>query len=299
LFYGDRFGQNVPAGIRLGPVKLYLAGNPDDAKIFFKPTPGLASHLGVAFAMKNVLGTPAHTLPLYERDESGQLAVPLLGSKTPKEHRIRYFHGRAAHHFLTGQNGLRIGERYLEILSQNLRTDTCVRYEWTKSVDLSLFIQNLVFPAGTESIFGSAILSLNPNLTEDFWNFERNIPTLLKQVPRWLAPRAHRSRDKMQGIIKRWHAYANERTDFNKVGSKDSDWEPFLGTKFVKERQRFLHDIDIMDADGRASEDLGLLFAYVHPLRLVSLILTSGNAQSYGEFGHRCLLDHLRSLQTA
>jgi len=215
--------------------------------------------------MKNVFGTPAHIVPLYERDDSGLNAIPLPGSKTPKEYRLGYFRGRAAHHFLAGQSGFRIGERYLEILSRNMMTDICVGYEWTKLVDLSLFVQDLVFPAGTESLFGSTILSLNPNLTEDFWIFERNIPILLKHVPRWLAPRAHRSRDKMLGTIKSWHAYANERTDFNKVDSKDPDWEPFLGTKFVRERHRFLHDIDIMDADSRASEDLGLLFGYVGP----------------------------------
>ena len=236
-------------------------GNPDDAKVFFKPTPGLASHVGISLAMKTVLGTPAHTLPLYEKDDSGQLAVPIPGSQTPKEYRIRYFHSRAAHHLLAGRNGIRMGERYLEVLDRNLSGDTRVGYDWTNHVDLSPFVQNLVFPAATESIFGSALLDLNPNLTEHFWNFERNIPTLLKQVPRWLAPAAYRSRDKMLGILKRWHAYANERTDFTKVGVKDPDWEPFLGTKFVKERQRFLHDIDIMDAGGRASEDLGLLFA--------------------------------------
>lgn len=128
-------------------------------------------------------------------------------------------------------------------------------------MDLSPFLQKLVFPAATESIFGSELFSLNPNLTEDSWSFVRNIPTMIKQVPRWLDPRAHKSRDEMLGIIKNLHAYANKRTDFSKIGCKDPEGEAFLGTKLVKERQRFLHDIDIMDANGRASEDLGLLFA--------------------------------------
>ena len=100
------FGQNVPAGLRLGPVKLYLLGNPEDAKMFLKSTPGLTSHLALAFAMENAFRTPAHTLPLYAGDESGPLAVPVPTSQTRKEHRIRYFHSRAAHHFLAGQNGV-------------------------------------------------------------------------------------------------------------------------------------------------------------------------------------------------
>ena len=240
---------------------MYLADNPDHAKVFFQPTAGLASHLAITLAMKNVFGTPPDVLPLYENDDSGNLIKPMLGSKTPVEHRIRYFHNRAARRYMAGENGIRAGEGYLQILSRNLSANTSVRDEWIEAADLWLFIQDLVFPASTESICGSAILALNPTLTEDFWAFEKNIPTLLKQLPRWLAPGAYRSRDKMLGIIKRWHAYANERTDFNKVGSEDPEWDPYLGLKYMRERQRFLHNIDTMDADGRASEDLGFLFA--------------------------------------
>ena len=243
---------------------MYLIGDPKQAKIFFKPTPGLASHLGVAFALNYILGTPAHVVPLYSEDDSGQLAKPMPGSKTPGEHRIRYFHSRTAHRFLAGASGFRLGELYMDILTRNINGDTNIGKEWKESVDLLTFIQNLVFPASTESLCGSSLLSLNPTLTQDFWAFERSIPTLLKRVPRWLSPGAYKSREKMLDIIKRWHAYGNERTDCTKVGSEDPEWDPFLGSKFIRERQRFLQEIDIMDADGRASEDLGFLFAYVH-----------------------------------
>ena len=64
-------------------------------------------------------------------------------------------------------------------------------------------------------------------------------------------------------MVKRWHTYANEQTDCTKVRVEDPEWEPFLGSKHVRERQRFLQGIDIMDAGGRASEDLGLILAYV------------------------------------
>lgn len=171
--------------------------------------------------------TPALTLLLHEGDESGSIAVPLPGTRKRKGYRIRYFHSRAAHHFLAGQNGVRVGQRYLEILDRNLRTDNCVGLDWSKNVDLSPFIQKVMFPAATGSIFGSELLSSNANLTEGFWSLERNIPTLLKHFPRWLAPRPHTSRDKILGIIKNWHAYANKRTDLIKIGCKDPEWEAF------------------------------------------------------------------------
>ena len=241
-------------------MRVYLVGDPDQAKLFFKPTKGLASHFAISFVMKNVLGAPDDVMPLYNKDDSGQLARPTPGSQTPGEYRIRYFHSRAAHHFLAGKSGIGLGERYLDVLDKNF-ADVDIDKIWKDMADLSGFIENLVFPASVESICGSALLKLNPNLTEDFWTFEKSIPTLLK-LPWWLAPRAYRSREKMLTNIRKWHAYANERSDCTMVGKEDPEWDAFFGSKYIRERQRFMQEIDLMNADGRASEDLGFLFAY-------------------------------------
>lgn len=110
-------------------------------------------------------------------------------------------------------------------------------------------------------MFGSYILSLNPDSFNDFWAFDQSVPTLLKGLPRWLTPTAHRNRDRMLMAIKKWHAFATENSDFSKIGPDDPDWDHYFGTKYVKARQSFLHDVETMNPDGRASEDLGLLFA--------------------------------------
>ena len=211
--------------------------------------------------MKTVLGTPDHIVPLYTEDESGQTLKSMPGSHVRPENRIRYFHTKAAHQHLAGTNGIKLGERYMDILSRNVSTDTSIGTEWLELPDLWLFIQNTVFLASTESLCGSYLLSLNPTLSQDFWAFDRSIPTLLKGLPRWLSPGAYKSRDKMLSVIKKWHAFANEHSNFSKTGPNDPEWDPYLGSKYVKARQRFLHEIEVMDANGRASEDLGLLFA--------------------------------------
>lgn len=211
--------------------------------------------------MKNVFGTPDHVVPLYSGDDSGQLLKPMPGSQVRPENRIRFFHTKASHQHLAGMNGIRLGERFMDILSRKLSTSTDIGTEWVELPDLWGFIQNLVFPVGTEALCGSFLLSHNPTLTEDFWAFDRSIPILLKGIPRWLHPGAYKSRDKMLNTIKKWHAFANEHSDLSKTGPNDPEWDPYLGSKFVKARQRFLQEIEVMDADGRASEDLGLLFA--------------------------------------
>ena len=236
-------------------------GDPDQIHTLFKPTPAISSNQVVAIALHKVLGVPDNVLPLYAADDSGQLPKPMPGSKVLPENRIRSLHFKAAHQHLAGLNGLKLGERYMGLLSQKISADTRIGPEWVELPDLYLFIQNLVFPAGTESLYGSTILALHPTLTEDFWAFEKCIPTLLKGLPRWVTPNAYRKRDKMLELIKDWHTFACERSDCSKTGPDDPEWEPYLGCKYVRARQSMFRGIEAMNAGGRAAEDLGLLFA--------------------------------------
>lgn len=210
--------------------------------------------------IKSVLGAPDHIHPFYLGDNSGQLLKAIPGSQVPPESRIRYFHYKVAHEHLAGMNGTRLGERYMDILSRNLSNDTGIGSEWVELPDLWLFIRTLVFRASTEAICGSFLLSLNPTLAEDFWAFNHNVPKLLKGIPRWLAPGAYRSRDKMLIAIKKWHNFANSHSDGYKTGPDDPEWDPYFGSKYIKARQKFLNEIEVMDDDCRASEDLGFLF---------------------------------------
>ena len=240
---------------------MYLLGDPGHINVFFKPTQAISSNVVTPHFMKNVLGTPNHIIPVYSGDNSGPLLKPMPGSHIRPENRIRFLHTKAAHQHLAGTNGIRLGKRYMEILGRNVSIDNSVGTEWVELPDLWSFIQSLVFSTATEAMCGPFLLSLNPTLTKDFWAFDQDIPTLMKGLPRWLVPGAYKRRDKALNSIKKWHAFASEHSDISKIGPSEPEWDPFFGTKYVKARQRFLQGIDIMDADGRASEDLGLLFA--------------------------------------
>ena len=251
----------MPAGLRLGPVKLYVVGDPDHIKVLFKTTPAISSIVGMEVAMPTVFGTPEYIVPIYSGDDSGPLLKPFPGSQVKPENRVRYLHTQVSHQHLAGVTGPEMGERYMRFLTRNISADTVVGIEWVDMPDLWLFVRDLVFPCSTEAIFGSSILSLNPTLTENFWAFHRRIPVLLQHWPRWLSPGAYKDRDIMLDAIKKWHTFAKEHSDFSRTGKNDPDWDPYYGSKVVKARQAFLHKIEGMDSDGRASEDLGLLFA--------------------------------------
>ena len=211
--------------------------------------------------MPTVFGTPAHIVPLYAGDNSGPLPKPFPGSQVKSENRIKYLHTQVSHQHLAGVTAPKLGERYMEMLTRNISNNTVVGIDWVEMPDFWLFVRDLIFPCSTEAICGSSILSLNPTLTEDFWAFYCSIPILLQHRPRWLSPGAYRDRDKILNAIKKWHTFAKEHSDFSRIGYNDPDWDPYYGSKVVKARQTFLHEIEVMDDDGRASEDLGLLFA--------------------------------------
>ncbi|MCJ1468018.1 hypothetical protein MMC07_006644 [Pseudocyphellaria aurata] len=254
------FGQSVPAGLQLGTIKLYVVGSPDHTNALFKTTPAITSNIGVVMSMKYMFGTPAEVFPLYARDDSGPFATPLAGSHVLPENRIRFLHWSSAHQHLASA-GNSMGERYMNILSRNVSAATSIGIEWVEMPDLFEWIQKLAFLAATESLCGSSILSLHPTLTEDFWAFVGCLPTLVKWVPRWSSPVAHKKRDKMLMMVKEWHAFADAHSDFAKPAADDPEWDPYFGSKYVKARQRSFHGIGMMNADGRASEDLALLFA--------------------------------------
>lgn len=112
-----------------------------------------------------------------------------------------------------------------------------------------------------ESMCGTYILSLNPSLISDFWEFDRRVPLLYKGFPRWLCPSVYKARKRMLVSIKKWHKYGHEHSDCTKIGPADPDWDPYWGSKLVRARQEYGLRMGTLDADALAAEDLGLLFA--------------------------------------
>jgi hypothetical protein len=226
----------------------------------FKANPGLSTATPLPIAMRYIFGTPEHIIPVYAEDNSGPLPKPVPGTQIPPKRRIRFQHWNAAHKFLVGTSGIRQGEIYSGILHRNILADRVITSEWLDLPDLHEFLQQMVFPAGIESFFGSHILSLNPTLVEDYFMFAQGVPKLLRGYPRWLVPTIYRNRNHMLKSMKKWHAFAKEHEDFSKIEPSDPDWEENFGSKYIKARQHFLHQIETMDDDGRASEDLGIMF---------------------------------------
>ncbi|MCJ1463451.1 hypothetical protein MMC07_002058 [Pseudocyphellaria aurata] len=220
----------------------------------------MSTKSGVLLALENIFGTPPDVIPFYAADDSGVNVVPLPGSTVKAEHRLNYLQVRAAHKHLSGPGLGHMTERFLMTLRRRIDKSQ-IGSEWIEMPDLYRFLQIEVFHAAVEAMCGSYLLSQYPTFVEDFWEFDRSVPTLFKALPRWMTPKPYKVRDRLLKAVKRWHKMAHENSDCTKIGADDAEWDPYFGSKLIRARQDYSLGMDFMNADARAAEDLGLIFA--------------------------------------
>ncbi|KAH8892796.1 cytochrome P450 [Thozetella sp. PMI_491] len=256
----ERYGKDRPVMIKAGVHSFSIFSKPEHIQAVLQSSKRLSAKVSTMFALRFLLALPKEVIPFYLADDSGMAATPREGSKTAQEDRIHFLQARTAQKFLSAPHLSGLIERYRTVLENNLdKLD--ISYEWTDMDDLYWFLQKLVTQSSTEAIMGSKILELNPRLVEDFWLFQSYTRHFLHFFPRWLIPKAYEARERLLAGIKRWHTYAHQHSDCTQVAPTDPDWDPHLGTKFVKARQFRYLQMKPMTAEARACEDLGLIFA--------------------------------------
>lgn len=246
--------------VRLGPVKLHLVAGADHLSALFRASKSMSTKAGVLLALENIFGTPSKAISFYAADDSGVNSTPAPGSQIKPEHRLNFFQVRAAHKHLAGNGMVQMTERFLTVLGRRIENSQ-IGDEWTEMPDLYTFLQHEVFNAAVEALCGEHLLTQYPGFVDDFWEFDRSVPTLFKAFPRWLTPRPYKTRQRLLDAIKRWHKFARDHSDFTKIGPEDDEWDPYWGAKLMRARQNYTTGMHFMSADALASEDLGLIFA--------------------------------------
>lgn len=208
--------------------------------------------------MKNTFGCPSHLVDLFRPQVPS--SKPESKSTGRLEESIDSLMHRAIITGLSGAQLEALSARFQKYLAEQIEDSANeIGADWTAFPDLTSFVQKHVLEAAICSSFGTCIFSLNPSFAEDFWNFNRSVGALFMGLPRWLNPVAHRAREKMLKNVKRWQKYAREHCDISKLG--DTEWEPYYGSKFNRERQNFLTKRRIIDETARASENFAFTWA--------------------------------------
>ncbi|KAL8826942.1 MAG: hypothetical protein Q9170_007209 [Blastenia crenularia] len=244
--------RNVPTRIILPIFSNYVVSGPESVVSYFKESRDLSTTSRSLTIMVNAFGCPNHLVDLFKPQP------PSTASNTHQHEGIEHLIHRAVKSGLSGAHLDALTARFQENLVQQIAAGPFPE-TWTELPDLNAFVEKQVFEAAMRSMFGTYMLSLNPTLAEDFWGFNQVIGTLFMSLPRWLSPAAYKKRDKMLRSIKKWQKYVGEHCDIVKL--EDVDWEPYYGSKFIRERQMLLTKRGIMDETARAAENFAFMWA--------------------------------------
>ncbi|KAI1089123.1 cytochrome P450 [Rostrohypoxylon terebratum] len=258
----ENYGWQRPLRVRAGWLGFTIIANPSYIQTVFKSSKQLTSKPAVLLSLKYLLNSPASSISFYAADNSGIASVPRKGSNIEHHNRIHFHQAHTVQEFLSGQHLTHLGNRYLDTLQRNLSSlFSTGSSDWIEYPDLYHFLQTHAMRSAVETVMGSKIFEMSPTLIDDFWEFDGSVPRLLRGFPRWLMPGPYKARDRLHDAIKKWHAYAHAHSDCSKTSNEDPEWEPYFGSKLIRARQNYLLKMEPINADARASEDVGLMMA--------------------------------------
>jgi hypothetical protein len=229
----------------------------------FKNSRDVSTAPSTVLVMENLFGSPASVRHIFREDDTGINVEPLPGSRPLAPHNRIYFGiHKTLHTNLAGPGLADLATRFVANLVTEIEKDESIAFgTWTEIPDLYAFVQKKIFRASTSALCGPYLFNLNPTFTEDFWEFDAAAPTLFKAIPRWMAPRAYRVRDRLHTSVKKWHAFAIEKFDWTNENLEEVIWEENFGAKLMRERQKISKLIDGFNENAMAANDLGLIWA--------------------------------------
>ncbi|KFY81326.1 hypothetical protein V500_11534 [Pseudogymnoascus sp. VKM F-4518 (FW-2643)] len=258
-----RHAGDIPVRFRLANRKLTLISGTANVLAMFRGSRYLDSTEIIIITVDNAFGGAMAGNESYVRDDTGSRKEPLPGSRPLKmSDRIWYLQHKTVHTNLVGPPLVEIADRFVQYMGEELdRAIPASETDWVDVPDFYGLIQSTMFAASTNAIYGPHLIGLNPDINNDFWEYDHHVPTLFKLVPRLFAPKAYAVRDRLLAAIKKWQTHARANLDFNDPALEGVTWEEFYGSKMMRDRAVDFTGVTGMNDDVRPTFDLGLLWA--------------------------------------
>lgn len=177
-----RVGRNDPVlRIPLLTDDLYLVHGAKNIAEAFRAK-SLSVTWSMGFVLRHCFGMSGHAASIYFKDTSGPGKKPILGSKTKPADRIYY---KTHETLLDGllRQGLAPMTDRLEVEMRASISSLQISDDWTNFPDLLKFYQLFLGTAVIKRVFGSTILSQNPDFVQDLWDFDEVVMSLAKRLP--------------------------------------------------------------------------------------------------------------------
>ena len=201
---------------------------------------------GINLSLQNMFNAPKQDMKFFKADVSGIASEPHPQSSIRPENRVHSLMHKATVDCLAGPQLAITGQRFQTALERRIEA-LPVKDEWVEMDDLFSFLRPLISYSALEAMCGASFLQTYPEFFENFWHFDREMPTLLNGWPRWIMPKAWRARDRCLSAMKRWRQSSNE--------------DNFDGNEFHRRKWSYYSKMQGISDDGIASSDLGFLWA--------------------------------------
>ncbi|KAI0886387.1 putative cytochrome P450 [Annulohypoxylon maeteangense] len=224
----------------LGMNKVYWVIGPKNTQVLFGPPHIVDPNMLHLRLMSAHWGMSTEEIKMFADDRSGKKKFPLPGTEhTPLRRRHWYNHHTLYTRYLSNP-------RYTEVLANTFyhfflrRLDNQSNIEWT-SIQLFQFLKNDMFESAIESLFGSQILHLNPDLIKCYWEFDEVAGVLVWGLPRFMSRRPYKVRERLHRMALRHLESSWENFDWNGP-ERESDWEPHFGSRFSRETAKWFKE---------------------------------------------------------
>lgn len=259
LIHQSRYcGDQAAVRIALLKDDLYLVQGAKNVAEVFR-TSSLTVTLAYGIVLKCCFGMADKAADIYVADTSGCQLKPIAGSHVQRQGRVSYQTHESLLQGLLGTGLAPATDRFESAFNDSL-CSLNIHEEWTHFPDLLAFFEDHVGSAVIKAIFGSALLSENPDFLRDLWAYDKVVMSLAKRLPAFWIPGAYELRNKLLLSIRRWHRYARTHPDELDEG-QSVDVDPVWGCRMMRDRYKMLLGIENQDHDSVASTDLGFIWA--------------------------------------
>ena len=244
----------------------------DNILTLFKTSRDLSTEHWVVDVLVNAFGVEANDAPFYLADDTGinvqpnpksAMANPEPNPKSAManpEHRIFHLVYDSLRRGLSGSNMRALTRQFIKSLTTQIDDADFSSNSWTEVSDLySSVFRQCSFRASLVAVCGTHVTNLVPTFEHDFWTFDKHLPTLFKETPRWLAPAAYQARDKMTENVQRWQDFSREQYLERYGQLHDEEWDEVFGCWLMRRRYAIFRKMPLSDKS-RAAEDLGLIW---------------------------------------
>jgi hypothetical protein len=243
--------------VRLGPEKSYIALSAAAVEAMFQSTKYISSDKFVRMIMQHGFNMPLEDVNKILRKHPKN---PDVGQNSIKA-KAMYSQDPLFQKYLISQDAVNsLTTKFIEVFKDALENDTAIPTKGEMvTIDLFTWLKGRMFIGTTTSIFGSYILEVYPNIGDDFFAFDSGFLKVVYGTPKFLAGDVYTALKRLLKGTERWLNEALPKFDGQLDPTEGPEWEPYLGCRLQKGRQK-LFDEAGLSMKAKASMEVGLLF---------------------------------------